>query len=163
MGFSIPINTAMKIIDNIISGKRQDGSLYLGISGASISRDYAQIYGFPEGVYVKDVTKGSPAEKAGLHTGDIIVSFDGTDTLTVEELQNAIADKNAGDQVTLGVYRADAMGNYAQEKIKVTLENKANAITSTRTSQRVRMKAMLPLRIHPMTIHLMRILQKIIR
>ena len=130
MGFSIPINTAMKIIDNIISGKQQDGSLYLGISSASISKDYAQIYGFPEGVYVKDVTKGSPAEKAGLHTGDIIVSFDGTDTLTVEELQNAIADKNAGDQVTLGVYRADAMGNYAQEKIKVTLENKANAITS---------------------------------
>ena len=48
----------------------------------------------------------------------------------MEYLQNAIADKNAGDQVTLGVYRADAMGNYAQEKIKVTLENKANAITS---------------------------------
>ena len=121
MGFSIPINRAMSIIDGIISGK-QDTTTYLGISGASISKEYAQIYGFPEGVYVREVQDNSPATKAGIHAGDIIVEFDGTESYTMEELQEMIRKKGAGDSVDIVVYRADTMGNYQKIKLTATLD-----------------------------------------
>jgi len=121
MGFAIPINRAMSIIDRIISGK-QDKTTYLGISGAAISKEYAQIYGFPEGIYVREVQDNSPASKAGLHAGDIIVEFDGFDSYTMEELQEKIREKGAGDKVEIVVYRADMMGNYQKIKLTAVLE-----------------------------------------
>ncbi len=121
MGFSIPINKAMSIIQDIIDGK-QTGNTYLGITGATISNDYAQIYGFPEGVYVKEITPSSPAEKAELHPGDIIVAFDGDDVYTIEELQNKIRACDVGQEVKLEIYRADTLGNYNKTEITVTLE-----------------------------------------
>lgn len=123
MGFSIPINDAMDIIDNIISGKKT-GTTYLGISGADISKEYAQIYGFPEGIYVKEIESGSPASEAGLHQGDIIVEFDGKEVYTVESLQKLLKEKKAGDKVSLKVYRADSMGNYEETELTVTLKDK---------------------------------------
>ena len=121
MGFSIPINTAMAIINDIIEGT-QKGNVYLGISGADISKEYAQIYGFPMGIYLKEITPGSPAEKAGLHTGDIIVAFDGEEVYTVEELQKQLKQCEAGQEVSLEIYRADSMGDYDKTEVQVTLE-----------------------------------------
>jgi serine protease Do len=121
MGFSIPINNAMTIIQDIIDGK-QTGNTYLGITGATISSDYAQIYGFPEGIYVKEITPGSPAEKAELHPGDIIVAFDGDEVYTMEELQSKIRSCEIGQEVKLEIYRADTMGNYDKTEVTATLE-----------------------------------------
>ena len=120
MGFSIPINTAMEIINDIIAGNKQ-GNSYLGIKGEAISKEYSQIYGFPEGVYVKEVTSGSPAEAAGLHPGDIISKFGDKDIESNDDLQAAIRGKNPGDTVEIVVYRADNMGYYEETNISVTL------------------------------------------
>lgn len=120
MGFSIPINSAMVIINDIIEDN-QAGNTYLGISGADISREYAQIYGFPAGIYVKEVSSGSPADIGGLHNGDIIVEFDGNEVYTNEELQTLIRGKHDGDTVEVKVYRADVMGSYEQISLTVTL------------------------------------------
>lgn len=120
MGFSIPINTAMAIINDIIAGK-QEGNAYLGITGEAISREYAQIYGFPEGIYIKEVKTGSPAEAAGLHPGDIISKFGDKDIQANEDLQSALRGKNPGDTVEIVVYRADNMGYYEETNISVTL------------------------------------------
>ena len=121
MGFSIPINDAMVIINDIIKGT-QIGNVYLGISGADISREYSQIYGFPMGVYVKEIQEASPAFKGQLHTGDIIVEFDGQEVYTMEDLQKLLKKHKEGDKVTLGIYRADMMGDYDQTTVDVTLE-----------------------------------------
>ncbi len=118
MGFSIPINSAMEIIDGIISNK---GQTYLGITGADISKEYSQIYGFPEGIYVREVSSGSPAEEAGLHSGDIIVEFDGQSVYTMEELSKLVKEKDEGDKVRVTIYRIDSTGTYQQDKIEVTL------------------------------------------
>ena len=121
MGFSIPINSAMSIINDIISGT-QKGKAYLGIGGEGISREYSQIYGFPEGIFITDIVSGSPAEKCGLHKGDILVEINGEEVYTGEDVKNVLKKYEAGDEVELTIYRSDDMGNYADTKLKVTLE-----------------------------------------
>lgn len=133
MGFSIPINRAMDIIHAIVSGK-QTGNAFLGISGADISKDYAQIYGFPEGIYVKEVTDGSAAEKAGIHTADIIVEFDGKEVYTIEDLQKLVQAKKPGDKVKIVVYRTDSMGNYEKSTISVTLSKQSGTSKNSSTA-----------------------------
>ncbi|MCR5148118.1 MAG: trypsin-like peptidase domain-containing protein [Eubacterium sp.] len=118
MGFSIPSTKAMIIIENIINGK--NGKTYFGITGADISKEYSQIYGFPTGIYVKSVENSSPAEAAGIHSGDIIVEFDGQEVYTVEGLSRIISKLNKGDKVKVKVYRSDDMGNY--EKVELDVE-----------------------------------------
>ncbi|SNU05277.1 serine protease Do [Lachnospiraceae bacterium] len=121
MGFSIPINSAMSIINDIIEGT-QKGKAYLGISGEGISREYSMIYGFPEGIYIKKVYENSPAEKCGLHNGDILVEIDGEEVYTLEDVQKQLKKYEVGDKVELKIYRADTMGNYAETTIEATLE-----------------------------------------
>ncbi len=118
MGFSIPINRATDIINNIVSGGTT-GKVYIGISGANINSEYSQIYGFPEGAYVKTVTSGSPAEKAGIHEGDIIVAIEGTKTMTMEDLIDALQSYRAGTTVKITLYRANSRGKYEEMTIDV--------------------------------------------
>ena len=122
MGFSIPINRAVTIIERLVDGKT-NGKVYIGISGANITSEYTQIYGFPEGVYVKKVNSGSPAESAGLHEGDIIVGIEGHEIKTMESLIEYIQNYSAGTEISVEVYRANAMGQYESMTIGVVLEN----------------------------------------
>ncbi len=118
MGFSIPINRAISIIETIVDGKTS-GKVYIGISGANINSEYSQIYGFPQGAYVKQVNSGSPAEEAGIHEGDILVSVNDTDTLTMENLINELQKYPAGTEVSIGLYRANTQGQYEYITLKV--------------------------------------------
>ncbi|MCR5213643.1 MAG: trypsin-like peptidase domain-containing protein [Eubacterium sp.] len=119
MGFSIPINLAMTIINDIVSGEQKQEA-YLGISGVDITKEYSMVYGFPMGIYVKDIESGSVAESSDLHTGDIIVEFDGQEVYTSEELQSLIKSKTAGDTIEMVVYRADDMGQYEKVTVSIT-------------------------------------------
>ncbi len=120
MGFSIPINKALSIIDNLIK-KGTTGKVYLGISGADVTRDYSQIYGFPIGIYVKEVSSGGPAEKAGLHTGDIITAVGSKELDTMEELKEELQKYSAGDRVSIRLYRANNRGQYEEMTLEATL------------------------------------------
>ena len=53
----------------------EDEQAYLGIKGTDVSSEYAQYYNLPEGIYVSSVTSGSPAEKAGIKKGDVVVKY----------------------------------------------------------------------------------------
>ena len=119
MGFSIPINTAMRIIDGIINNGGASGTVYIGISGATINSEYSQIYGFPEGVYVKSVTGGGPAERGGIHEGDIIVSLEGKSVTTMDEFKEMLQNYPSGTEVKLEVYRANSMGRYEKTTVNV--------------------------------------------
>jgi serine protease Do len=77
-GFTIPINTAIEVKNKLLeSGDIKRG--WIGIAVQPLSRDYARYFGDPEliGVIISDVESGSPAQKAGLLPGDIIVEFQG--------------------------------------------------------------------------------------
>ena len=120
MGFSIPINTAMDIINGIIKGEIKQ-QLYLGVNGVEVSKEYSEIYGLPEGIYVKDVIKDSPAEAAGMYAGDIIVEIEGKEVYTRDDVKDRLKSFNEGDTVQIKVYRSE-MGKYNEVTLDVTLE-----------------------------------------
>lgn len=123
MGFAIPINTAAPIIDSIIKSEAvpEGEAAYLGIT--TVPSEYAEYYNIPEGIFVKEVTKDAPAEKAGIQQGDIIVKFNGMDVTTMESLQEKLALCRAGDSVKVVVKRADD-GEYVEKTVTVTLGKK---------------------------------------
>lgn len=86
-----------------LGGKRA----YLGVSMIDLSPDLREHFGASRdsGVLVESVSDGSPAEKAGMHVGDIIVSIDGKDVKNTGDLRSAIREKKDGDTVRVEVLR----------------------------------------------------------
>jgi serine protease Do len=115
IGFSIPIDDAKQIIDEILNATP---SASLGISGATITPALAARYALPvtEGVIVADVQGGSAAEQAGIQRGDIIVAVDGQPVKSVEDLQQTVREHKPNDQITVTINRD---GN--QQDVQVTL------------------------------------------
>lgn len=128
MGFAIPISTAIPIINDIIDAQQvsEDEQAYLGIKGTDVSSEISQYYNMPEGIYVGKVTKDSPAGKAGIKTGDIIVKFNGNETTTMDGLQDRLGRCKAGDTVEVVVKRADN-GDYKEVTMKVKLGKKSDS------------------------------------
>ncbi len=128
MGFAIPISTAIPIINDIIDAQQvsEDEQAYLGIKGTDVSSEISQYYNMPEGIYVGKVTKDSPAGKAGIKTGDIIVKFNGNETTTMDGLQDRLGRCKAGDTVEVVVKRADN-GDYKEVTVKVKLGKKSDS------------------------------------
>lgn len=129
MGYAIPINTAKPIIDSLINETTipESKQAYLGISGGDISDDMAQAYGMPNGIYVSEVAKNSPAQKAGIQAGDVIVEFDGSAVSTMDSLQNKLSKKSSGTKATVKVKRQSQMGDYKDVTLNVTLGSKSDA------------------------------------
>ena len=104
IGFAIPINTLVKIYNSII----ENGYIlkpYIGISGQDVSEDVKQITGLTGGARVVVVEEDTPAEKAGLQTGDVIISADGKNIETFSDLADLISASEPGDQIVFTVYR----------------------------------------------------------
>ena len=110
LGFAIPIDDAVRIANDVISGERsldaETGDAYLGITPADVDSMAAQYYGFPEGAYVRTVTEGSAAEKAGIKVGDIIAQLDGYDIGSSDELRQELLFHSAGETVDIVVWRS---------------------------------------------------------
>ena len=110
LGFAIPIDDAVRIANDVISGERsldaETGDAYLGITPADVDSMAAQYYGFPEGAYVRTVTEGSAAEKAGIKVGDIITQLDGYDIGSSDELRQELLFHSAGETVDIVVWRS---------------------------------------------------------
>ena len=100
MGFAIPINTVQTIIDELME-KGYVARPYLGVT--IFDKQTAARYGYSlsieKGVYVFQIAIGSPADKAGLQRGDIILSVDDKEVNSVSEVRNDIAARKVGDKV----------------------------------------------------------------
>ncbi len=116
IGFAIPVDDAIPIVDELIKNKKISRP-YIGITGFSVDKTTADRYNLVEGIYVSEVSQNTGASKAGLKKGDIITKADDTDVTTMEELNEIKNSKKVGDTITLKVYRNS---NYVD--IKVTLE-----------------------------------------
>lgn len=128
MGFAIPISTAVPIINDIIDAQQvsENQQAYLGIRGTDVSEEISQYYNMPSGIYIGKVTKDSPAGKAGIKTGDIIVKFNGNETTTMDGLQDRLGRCKAGDTVEVVVKRANN-GEYKEVTLKVKLGKKSDS------------------------------------
>ena len=117
LGFAIPSNTARAVAEQIIA-KGYVSRPYLGVRWQSITPAVAERFGLPAkwGVYVVEVEPGSPADKAGLQSGDIIVQIEDTPLDRSHPFINVLFDHQPGETVTLQVYRG-----HKKIKIQVTL------------------------------------------
>lgn len=112
IGYAIPINDAMLIIDKMIDGEKIDESQsgYLGIQGRDSSL----------GAYVHSVIPGSAAQKAGIKAGDIITEFEGTTIATMSQLKELLTYYPAGEEVEFVILRPQ--GNDEYKEIEITVE-----------------------------------------
>ena len=104
IGFAMPINSSMDIIEQLIeygSVKRP----YIGITGSSLTETLSERYNLPVGVYVESVEEGGPAEEAGLEVGDIITEIEGEAVTSVDEINTIKNTYSIGDTITLTIYR----------------------------------------------------------
>lgn len=109
IGFAIPINLAMPIVDQIIKTGAYEPVL-LGISGIDVGRfkmAVGQDLPIDEGVVIMEVQSNSPADEAGLQRGDIITAIDDYKTPNMNQLKKALITHKKGDEVVLKVYRGD--------------------------------------------------------
>ena len=88
----------------------------LGITGSTVSAQEASKFGFPEGVYVAEVSEGSPAEEAGIEAGDFITGFEGKTIDSINRLVGYLAYYEPGEEVDLTIVR-----NGEEKMVKVTL------------------------------------------
>jgi serine protease Do len=124
-GFAIPVDLARNVMDQII----QNGQVHraaLGVSVQNASANDAAYVGLPEirGVLVQDFTEDSPARKAGIEQGDIIISVDGKPVEYVGQLQQQVGFRKPGDKVKVEVARKGG--------VRKTLEVRLQAVTSPR-------------------------------
>jgi len=106
IGFAIPSNMVKAVKDQLVtSGQVVRG--YLGIRIQELTRALAQSLHIdtPEGVLVADVSKGSPAAKAGLKRGDVILAFNGRPTSDPGQLRNIVAMSAPGTKVPVQILR----------------------------------------------------------
>ncbi len=108
IGFAIPTKMARPIVDSLLTGGKVVRG-WLGVAIQNMTEDLAAALEVPTstGVVVSDVTRGSPAEKAGLRRNDVIVAVDGKPVQTVGELRNTIALSGANRSVSLTLQRAN--------------------------------------------------------
>lgn len=126
MGYAIPISAAEPIIGDLMNKETKhkvtDGNIgYMGIMyPATISEEMTSMYDFPRGVYVRSVQSGSPADKAGILSGDIIVNFDGDKITTYEDLQEVLQYYAPGDEAIVRVKR-QMQGEYVEVELTIVL------------------------------------------
>lgn len=106
IGFAIPINTAKQVLDQLINKGKVERA-YMGVGVKDVTPEIAGSLGLgsAKGVLIAEVFSGTPAEKAGLRTGDVIVAIDGKTVNNYDGLKTILDSKKAGQTVTVKVIR----------------------------------------------------------
>lgn len=125
MGFAIPMKVAEPILEDLMNQKKveQSEQAWLGISGRDVTSEYTKNYGIPEGIYVAEVTDGSPAQKAGIRQGYVITALNGREIKTMAQLQEKLAQCRAGQKGVITVQVSDN-GSYNKKELTVTFGKK---------------------------------------
>ena len=108
IGFAIPINDVMRVVYDLQQYGRVRGRAYLGVTLQDLDSTVAATYNLPAGPQIVTVTEGSCAEKAGLQPRDIILEFAGREIGSYTDVVSALSKQQAGDTVTMRIYRAGA-------------------------------------------------------
>ena len=106
LGFAIPSAVVKDIVSQILDQGYVSGRPFLGITGERLSVFYQRYYRLPAGLYVTAVAEGSSAADVGIVPGDILLSIDGTNIRTQNELDTALYHYAAGDQMDIVIYRS---------------------------------------------------------
>ncbi len=125
IAFAIPIDVAMEIQSQLRSGGKVSRGR-LGVVIQEVTRELADSFGLakPNGALVTTVEKGSPAEKAGIEAGDVILKFDGKPVLSSSDLPRMVASTKPGSRSAVQVWHRGSakeltitVGELADEKM----------------------------------------------
>ena len=107
LGFAIPISNATDIIDELIANGEVTSRPTLGVSLYEVTdaNSAAQLGVDSTGVYIVQIVQGGSADLAGLQTGDRIVSVDGTEITSADEVRAALNEHSTGDQMNMVIER----------------------------------------------------------
>lgn len=134
IGFAIPINMVRQIVEQLVEfGEVKRGRL--GISIQNMSRELAQAFNIPQnkGVVIANVDDGSPADKAGIKVGDVLVAVDGREVGNSSDLKNIIGMLRVGVDVELTVVR-----DGSKKRLTATIkETKQQKVDGQRFSKRL--------------------------
>jgi len=106
IGFAIPSNPASTVISQLLEfGETKRG--WLGVRIQEVTKEIAEVEKLekPEGALVASVSENSPADKAGIKAGDIILKFDGKEVDTMRRLPKLVAQTEVGKKVILKIWR----------------------------------------------------------
>ena len=131
MGYAIAISDVTDILQNLMnetSRDKLDDSEHgvLGIEGSSVSSEAVQMYGIPAGVFVKEVTEGGAADKAGLKANSVITEFNGKTVSSINQLIEYLSYYEPDEEVELTVQIPHGT-SYKEETVKVTLDENTDA------------------------------------
>ena len=131
MGYAIAISDVTDILQNLMnetSRDKLDDSEHgvLGIKGSSVSSEAVQMYGIPAGVFVKEVTEGGAADKAGLKANSVITEFNGKAVSSIDQLMEYLSYYEPDEEVELTVQVPHGT-SYKEETVKVTLDENTDA------------------------------------
>ena len=134
LSFAIPADVAAKVADQLKAhGKVSHGKLGVGIQ--QLNQSLAQSFGLPDtnGALVGSVEKGSPAEKAGIRTGDVIRKIDGVAMLDSTDVTSRIGNSAPGTKLALELWRdgkpvtvSATIGSFDEEKVATSDEDSAS-------------------------------------
>lgn len=131
MGYAIAISDVTDILQNLMnetSRDKLDDSEHgvLGIKGSSVSSEAVQMYGIPAGVFVKEVTEGGAADKAGLKANSVITEFNGKTVSSNNQLIEYLSYYEPDEEVELTVQVPHGT-SCKEETVKVTLDENTDA------------------------------------
>jgi serine protease Do len=106
IGFAIPINLAMRVVDQLRSNRRVVRG-WLGVAMQDVTPELARSFGLPneEGALISDIYRGGPAHRAGIRRGDVVVGFNGQPVKNSRELARSAAEIPIGNAVKIDVIR----------------------------------------------------------
>ena len=105
IGFSISIDEAKPIIDDLISYGYVKDRVKIGVTVTPIDEVLANMYGIPQGLRIVSIETSSDAVSKGLQVGDIITKADGAEMAEFSDLSEVLKTKKAGDTIMLDIYR----------------------------------------------------------
>ena len=128
IGMAIPINAVKPLLDEVVSGRTVSGAdagnddiqqsavmeskPRIGVTVEDVDSNPAVAMGIlPNGAYVSKVESGSPAEKAGVKPGDIVVEVDGSVVASTQQMVSILQAKSAGDIAAVKIYRVEGLEN----------------------------------------------------
>ncbi len=135
-GFAIPINLARTVMNQLVAtGHVQRAVMGIGIHDAS--QEDAEAVGMKDihGVLVESFTKDSPAERAGIQLGDVIVELDGQPVEYVAQLQQRVGFKKPGEPVSVTVLRQGGVRKTFSVRLTAQPGDDSDAVATTATSK----------------------------
>ncbi|MDO5298218.1 MAG: trypsin-like peptidase domain-containing protein [Clostridia bacterium] len=111
IGYAIPVNAIKELVAQMINdpdsveAQTKGSQIMLGITIQDVTEEMSKQYSMPVGVYVREVSEMSAAERAGLQKGDIIVEFAGKTVENADDLNAIKAEQTSGDTVSIKIDR----------------------------------------------------------